>query len=79
MCRPPNAAPLTGVTVEQARAFVALLNLLLALPAIDVDTGRRASWLKMRLCELLPDSEHDVIDDAKAQLLLDAPARAIAA
>lgn len=64
----------TGLTIDQARAHVALLNLLLSLPDLDVDTERRAAWLKMRLCELLPESESpfDFLD-ARIALLLEAP------
>lgn len=46
-----------GITADKARAHVALLNLLLATPGIDEDTERRARWLKLRLCEILPESE----------------------
>jgi len=69
-----------GISIEQARAHVALLNLLLAIPAIDDDTERRARWLKMRLCELLPEADRpfDFIDAKIAWLLLPAKA-AIAA
>lgn len=64
----------TGITTDQARAHVAVLNLLLARPGIDVDTERRASWLKMRLTELLPEQERpfDFID-AQIACLLEAP------
>lgn len=69
-----------GITVDQARAHVALLNLLLAIPGLDQDTVRRASWLKLRLTEILPEADRpfDFID-AKISWLLNAPARAIAA
>jgi hypothetical protein len=44
-----------GISIDRARAHVALLDLLLALPDLDVDTARRAQWLRHRLCELLPE------------------------
>jgi hypothetical protein len=72
--------PVTGITVDQARAYVALLNLMLAIPRLDVDTERRATWLKLRLTEMLPEAERpfDFVD-AKIAWLLPAPACAIAA
>lgn len=48
--------PPTGITEDQARAHVAVLDLLLASPALDVDTDRRARWLRLRLLELVPDA-----------------------
>lgn len=64
----------TGITIDQARAHVAVLNLLLARPGIDPDTERRVCWLKMRLVELLPERERpfDFID-TKIACLLEAP------
>jgi hypothetical protein len=41
-----------GITAEVARAFVPLLDLLLATPAIDADTERRIAWLRLRLVEI---------------------------
>ena len=69
---------LAGISIDQARAHVALLNLLLATPGLDDDTERRARWLKLRLCEILPEADrpYDFIDARIAWLL---PAPAVAA
>jgi hypothetical protein len=37
---------------EQARAHIAVLDLLLATAGIDADTERRAQWLRLRLAEI---------------------------
>ena len=60
-----------GITIDQARAHVAALNLLLSARGIDDDTERRARWLKLRLCELIPESEQpfDFIDARIAWLM----------
>lgn len=72
--------PVAGITIDQARAHVAALNLLLATRGLDDDTERRARWLKLRLCEILPEIERpfDFID-AKISILAGSPVTAIAA
>lgn len=70
----------TGIAEDQARAHVAVLNLLLARADIDADTERRARWLKLRLCELLPEADRpfDFVD-AKIAWLLAGSAQRVAA
>lgn len=70
MSQPATLKP-CGITVDQARAYVALLNLLLLCRGLDDDTERRARWLKLRLCELIPEAEKpfDFIDAKIAWLL----------
>lgn len=73
-------SPPTGVNEDQARAYVAVLDLLLASPALDVDTDRRARWLRLRLLELVPDAANRPFDftDAKIAWLLAQRLRAAA-
>lgn len=73
--------PPIGISEDQARAHVAVLNLLLATPGIDEDTARRASWLKLRLCELLPEADRpfDFIDAKIAWLLMPGGLQRVAA
>jgi hypothetical protein len=60
-----------GITEDQARAHVAVLDLLLAAPGLDVDTERRVRWLRMRLCELVADADRPFdFTDAKITWLL---------
>ena len=71
---------LAGITVDQARAHVVALNLLLASRDLDEDTERRARWLKMRLCEILPETEHQAdFIDARIAFVLEGRRPAIAA
>lgn len=62
-----------GITSEQARAHVAVLDLLLATPAIDLDTERRAQWLRQRLLELSPGAPFS-FDLIEAQIAMLCPA-----
>lgn len=70
--------PPAGITADQARAHVAVLDLLLAAPLLDVDTERRARWLRLRLAELVPDASRPFdFTDAKIAWLLGQGAAAL--
>jgi len=62
-------APRT-ISPELARAQIASLDVLLAVPSIDADTERRVRWLRMRLVEIadIPSGEYDLIEARIAAL-----------
>jgi hypothetical protein len=75
-------SPPAGIAIDQARAHIGVLNLLLASPGLDLDTERRATWLKLRLRELVPEADADRpfdFTDARIAWLLSAGARRVAA
>lgn len=61
-------SPPTGIDRDQARAVIGVLDLLLASPALDLDTERRAEWLKQRLQEVIPDEVVQPFDSVDAQI-----------
>jgi hypothetical protein len=61
-------SPPTGIDRDQARAHIGVLNLLLASPGLDDDTGRRAQWLKLRLQERVPDEAERLPDFTDARI-----------
>jgi hypothetical protein len=73
-------SPTAGISCDQARAHIGVLNLLLATPGLDRDTERRARWLRLRLAELVPDAVERETDflDARIAWLLSGPRRAAA-